>query len=63
MKGFSKLLAEALQRKADYRQAARAMSWEEKVASIERMRAASAEAKRSMLKSLSEAKAGEGSDG
>ena len=42
------LFEQALRTKAAYRKDAQALSWEEKIASIERMRAASNEARKAM---------------
>jgi hypothetical protein len=42
------LFEQAIRAKAAYRKDARALTWEEKVASIERMRDASAEARKAM---------------
>ena len=44
------LFEQALRAKAAYRKDARALTWEEKVASIERMREASTEARKAMSK-------------
>ena len=45
-----RLLEQALRAKAAYHKDARALTWEEKVASIERMREAAAEARKAMAK-------------
>ena len=44
------LFEQAVRAKATYRKDARALTWEEKVASIERMREASTEARKAMGK-------------
>ena len=48
--GNQRLLEQALRAKAAYHKDARALTWEEKVASIERMREAAAEARKAMAK-------------
>ena len=45
-----RLFEQAVRAKAVYHEDARALTWEEKVASIERMREASAEARKAMAK-------------
>jgi hypothetical protein len=50
------LFNQAIQAKASYHKKAKAISWEEKIASIERMREASHEARRSMAAARSSSK-------